>query len=118
VRETVAPQPGEQHFLYDLNQAQDGDVIAVTGRLEAGTGTESEPFVIKAPEGIGGQLVIASGRPPQAVWLQAGRRTGDAGVTERADAPAQAARWTHDPEYGLLRVECDGSPDGVYVWIE
>lgn len=109
VREEVRPRPGESCLLYDVSEARDGEVVAVAGRVERGTGEPGDPFVVTAPEGVAGQLVVASSRAPVAVRLER-PPAGGAGV--------EAVEWAYDAAYGLVRIRYDGAPDGVGIRLE
>ncbi|MFW6289266.1 MAG: hypothetical protein ACOC2Q_05740, partial [Spirochaetota bacterium] len=105
------PEPGSQHLLYDLEFASEGEVIAVAGRLERGSGTADDPYVVTAPAGIAGQLVLRSSRAPRAVRAEP---TGDSSGADRN----ALARWSHDATHRIVRIDYDGAPDGVRLAID
>ncbi|MFW5783320.1 MAG: hypothetical protein ACOCY8_02270 [Spirochaetota bacterium] len=111
VREAITPEPGSQHLLYDLEFAREGEVIAVAGRLERGSGTADDPYVVTAPAGIAGQLVLRSSRAPRAVRAEP---TGDSSGADRN----ALARWSHDATHRIVRIDYDGAPDGVRLTID
>ena len=114
VRVEVDPQPGWRYLLYDISQALENEVIAAAGRVEGGNGSVAEPFVVTAPEGVHGQLVLRTRSRPTKVMLSYIGQDSREESLERS----RPSEWSFDERYRLLRVQYEGSPKGVQISVE